>query len=301
MKQQSAIREVAPARRPGATLDCPCEMAHFERRFVYTVPPVGEKQFPFTGDGAYRREVHRCRLCGHFVAVHDIDMAGLYRGDYVDATYDGDEGLRRAFSRIMALDPAVSDNVGRVDRIQSFAVAHFPGRSAADGTLGLLDVGAGLAVFPARMKAEGWQCTALDPDPRAARHAREHVGVDAVCGDFMALDAAALGRFDLVTFNKVLEHVAEPVAMLAKAGDLLADNGAVYVELPDGEAAAEAGAGRQEFFIDHHHMFSPVSIALLAERAGFWPLVVERLREPSGKFTLRMFVVPAPRAPTEKE
>jgi hypothetical protein len=67
------------------------------------------------------------------------------------------------------------------------------------------------------------------------------------------------------------------------------ENGIVYVELPDGEAAISEGAGREEFFIEHYHAFSMSSAALLARCAGFTPLLIERLREPSGKFTLRVF------------
>jgi len=39
-------------------------------------------------------------------------------------------------------------------------------------------------------------------------------------------------------------------------------------------------------------VFSPGSLALVAARAGFGPIAIERLREPSGKFTLRAFLVP---------
>jgi hypothetical protein len=88
----------------------------------------------------------------------------------------------------------------------------------------------------------------------------------------------------------VLEHVPEPVPMLARAGAWLAPGGFVYVEVPDGEAAARDGAGREEFFIDHWHAFSAASLAMLASRAGFHAAAIERLREPSGKFTLRAFL-----------
>jgi hypothetical protein len=63
--------------------------------------------------------------------------------------------------------------------------------------------------------------------------------------------------------------------------------------VPDGEAAVHEGPGREEFFIEHHHIFSAVSLALLAARAGFNVQVIERLREPSRKYTLRAFLVPA--------
>jgi SAM-dependent methyltransferase len=143
-------------------------------------------------------------------------------------------------------------------------------------------------VFLHRLKEAGWEGLALDNDPRLVQHAREVVGVKAVLGDFMEL--TDLGQFDLVTFNKVLEHVAEPVAMLAKSAANLRPGGFVYVEVPDGEAAARQGPEREEFFIEHHHIFSPASLTLLAERAGLGVKFLERLREPSTKYTLRAFL-----------
>ena len=271
-------------------LGCPCAGDRFETVFAYTAPPPGEIAFKFSRDGEYRRQVLRCETCGHFVSRHDMDTTAMYSGEYVDATYGADD-LRRAFDRITGLDPAKSDNVGRVRRIVEFGAAHF---GAARSAPSVLDVGSGLCVFLHRMKAAGWRGTALDPDPRAAAHARETVGVDAVCGDFMTRDD--LGRFDVVTFNKVLEHVEDPVLMLAKSRRHLTDRGFVYVELPDGEAAAQDGPGREEFFIDHPHIFSAASLTLLAARAGFRVVTLERLREPSTKYTLRAFLVPETRA-----
>jgi SAM-dependent methyltransferase len=275
-----------PDDRPDAIGRCVCDADAWIPTFTYTSPPPGEVRFAFSGSGPYRRTVFRCRRCGHFVSRHDLDASGLYRGDYVASTY-GEDGLLAAFERITALDPARSDNAGRVARIQDFARAHFAGRPGPPAP-SLLDVGSGLGVFVHGMKAAGWQCTALDPDPRAARHAREVVGVGALCTDF--LQAEGLGRFDTVTFNKVLEHVADPAAMLAAAHRWLAAGGFVYLEVPDGEAAAGAGPDREEFFIDHRHVFSPASLALLAARASFAVCAIERLREPSGKYTLRAFV-----------
>lgn len=264
------------------TLQCPCEGRHFRTAFTYDAPPEGEIRFPFS-EGSYRREILRCGLCDHFISSHDMDMSAIYSGEYVDATYGGD--LRASFERVMALPAEQSDNRGRAARVDAFARDHF-GR---DG-LSLLDVGSGLGVFPAAMKDLGWRCTALDPDERAARHVRDVVGVDAVCGDFNELDLSALGTFDVVSFNKVLEHVLDPVAMLSRALTLRAEGGLVYVELPDGEAAADEGPGREELFIDHHHVFSAASVATLATRAGLRVLNLERLREPSTKWTLRAFL-----------
>lgn len=248
--------------------------------FRYKGPPEGETHFPIS-DGAYDREVRRCLVCGHFVSVHDMDLDALYDREYVESTY-GAEGLWPTFERIVALPPERSDNAGRVERVDGYARA----RGLTDGAT-LLDVGSGLAVFPFRMQERGWLCTALDPDPRAVCHAEE-LGLNAVCADFRG--TAELGPFHAISFNKVLEHVVTPADMLANALRSLRAGGFVYVEVPDGEAAVGEGPGREEFFIEHHHVFSAVSLAMLAVEAGFRVDVLERLREPSTKFTLRAFL-----------
>lgn len=265
---------------PMPPLECSCGAAHFERVHLYEAPPEGETRFPFSA-GAYRRTIERCRECAHYVTRHAMDTSGLYDGTYVDAVYGDADGIRRTFERIVDLPEHRSDNAGRVRRIMEFT----GGRTGS-----ILDVGSGLCVFLHRMKAAGWDCTALDPDARACEHARRTVGVRAVHGDFMRV--TGLGRFDAISLNKVLEHVPEPVAMLRRAASHLVPNGFVYVEVPDGEHACADGLGRQEFFIDHLHVFSARSCALMVERAGFrLALPVEQVREPSGKYTLRAFAV----------
>lgn len=274
-------------------LHCPCEGAWFVRQFVYDTPPPGEVRFGFTAAADYRREVRRCRLCGHFISVHTMHSARLYAGDYVSSTY-GDDGIRAAFDRIVALDPARSDNEARVRRINEFAERHFGGRNVGRPRTAL-DVGSGLGVFVHRMKAEGWTCTALDPDLRSVRHARDVVGVAAVHADFRVVEN--LGHFDIVTFNKVLEHVEDPVALLARTHAFVEPDGFAYVEVPNGEAAAAEGPEREEFFIDHLHVFSPASLAFLVSRAGFSVAAIGCVHEPSTKYTLWAFAVP-PGGPT---
>lgn len=215
-------------------------------------------------------------------------VATDYDGAYMDATYSDEAGIAKTFERIVSLPADKSDNSGRVARVRVFAEEHFGKRASPT----LLDIGAGLGVFPYGIRQLGWDCTAVDPDARAVRHLRSWVGVDAVQGDFMVLDFER--RYDIITFNKVLEHLEQPVDMLSRAHDVLAEGGLVYLELPDGEMAARDGPAREEFFIEHHHVFSFASVAMLATRAGFDATCVERLREPSSKYTLRAFLTATP-------
>jgi len=268
---------------PQPSIECPCRGAHLVPSYTYDAPPPGETAFDFTTP--YRRKYQHCALCGHWFSHHDMDLSALYSGRYAEATYGA--SMRATYDRIMALPPGKSDNAGRVARVLAFAQNQLPPLNRPPR---LLDIGSGLAVFPARMRAAGWDCTALDPDPRAAEHARGVVGVTAVTGDLGTIDRTALGRFDVITLNKVLEHVDEPVALLRMLPPLLDRDGFIYIEVPDGKAAAAVGPDREEFFVEHHHVFSPASLALMAARAKLMLRTMERLQEPSGKFTLFAFL-----------
>lgn len=266
-----------------------CGSAEFSLVFSYSTPPVGETAFDFSTTVSYKREMWRCKVCGHFLNHHQMNLEELYHRKYIDATY-GVEGLLPVFQQIMALPPERSDNYHRVKRIVSYMSELLDGREDRHiRKPSVLDVGSGLCVFLQRMKEEAWECTALDPDSRAVEHARHHVGVDAICGDFMTV--RDLGSYDLITFNKVLEHVADPVGMLKKGRERLREGGVVYVEVPDGEVAMTEGPGREEFFIEHRCVFSMTSLSLLATRAGLVTDIIERLREPSGKYSLRAFLI----------
>ncbi|ULA68720.1 MAG: SAM-dependent methyltransferase [Nitrospira sp.] len=267
------------------TLHCPCDENYCETVFRYDAPPPGEMSLD-RGTQAYQRAFLRCALCRHWYSQNPLNLSRLYDSAYVSATYGA--RFQETFQRILALPPEGSDNAARVARVLRFARSHV----ASGRTSTLLDIGSGLGVFPYRMKEAGWDCTVIDPDARAVEHAETVVGVKAFRGDFLTISPAQVGTFDLVTFNKVLEHVVDPVRMLERATGFLKKDGWVYIELPDGEVASHHGSYREEFFIEHHHAFSVGSLDMLADRAGFLTLTVERLHEPSGKFTLCAFLTP---------
>lgn len=212
-----------------------------------------------------------------------MDLTDFYKGGYVDGTYGA--RMKDAFCRILALPEERSDNAARVRRVRHFLSAKL-GNSRSPS---LLDVGSGLAVFPFRMREAGWRVTALDPDARAAEHAETHAGVPAIHADFMVWEPAAHAHFDVITLNKVLEHVENPVGMLAKACRWVRRGGFIYVEVPDA-AAARVGPEREEFFIEHLHVFSKTSLKLASARAGLTVEACDALREPSGKFSLFAFM-----------
>jgi len=265
---------------------CPmCERPQLRVHFVYDRQPPGEFQFDFLQGSTYRRELHRCDGCGHLLEWIDADLSRLYQGDYAAKVWGNRESIKRTFDRINTLPPEQSDNVGRVAYIQAFTARTWPAERLK--TPRLLDVGSGLGVFPYRMKQTGWESVSLDLDETLVSHVREAVGIQAILGDVTKIEG--IGEFDLITFNKVLEHTDNPIRILSSVGRLLKPGGLVYIELPDGEGAEIEGQEREEYLLGHIHVFSLASYALLAARAGFELVACERLREPSTKFTLRGF------------
>jgi len=265
---------------------CPCcSSDRLQCQHIYQERPTGETDFKFDD---YHRELWRCQICDHFMSTTSMNLTTLYAADYVDKTYGGSDGVRQAYERILGLDTDKSDNVGRVDRIVQFANKHFENNA----NLKVLDIGSGLGVFLGRVRQiTNWICTALEPDRRLAEHAEQALDVEAIREDYRKLEWDR--KFDIICLNKVLEHIEEPLDLLERCRRDLAPGGFLYLELPDGEAAMEDvdGYGREEFFVEHHHIFSMASMQLLISKAGFLSIGLERLREPSTKYTLRSFLM----------
>lgn len=272
------IGSVSPVAVPTARTRgdaCLCGAQAWQTLFHYDAPPPGETQFNFVNQ-LYTRDFIQCQRCGHCRAVHELALEKLYEKKYMAATYG--DSLLTTYEAIMALPEEQSDNMGRVAWLTD-KLGRGEGRS-------VLDVGSGLCVFLARMKEMGWIGCALDPDAAAVAHARSVVGVTATKADWVHADLGGQ-QYDLVSFNKVIEHIEEPLSFLHKALTAVAPAGHLYVEVPDGEAALKEGAEREEFFVEHWHAFSPLSLLFLLREAGWRVQTIERLREASGKYTLR--------------
>ena len=275
--------KIQPLFKP--TLRCPCDETLRVSQFYYEHPPKGETSFDLQGQ-AYMRGYDACQICGHWFGHHNIDLSDLYKTDYVNATYGSAQSMLGKLQKILAMPSETSDNTGRVERIHRFLTDMdcFP----TVGTGRLLDIGAGLGVFPAVMRDRGWHCVGIEPDARTVEHLRTNVGIEAHNQPIENLSPQELGSFDLITLNKVIEHVEDPVELLASARRFANTRSFIYIEVPD-VAAAIQGASREEFFIEHHHVFSLASLSICLQRSGLRPCQIGALQEPSSKFTLFAF------------
>jgi len=242
----------------------------------------------------YRREWVECAACGAATSRQDpvnAERLEALASGYYEVDFAG-RSVREKFDMVMSLPPERSDNAGRVERVLDAADRIQRGlRCAASAERRVLDIGAGTGVFLARFCARAtergarWTAVALEPDPQAAAHLLSLQRFDVVQAVFEG--QAELCGFDLVTLNKVIEHIADPVEFLKRVA-LAADPdcGVVYVEVPDVLTIGRRSDTDNILGALHHHLYTPASLGLLFDRAGLRALEISRVFEPSGKMTV---------------
>jgi SAM-dependent methyltransferase len=131
----------------------------------------------------------------------------------------------------------------------------------------IVDVGCGWARLLHTLAAVGFRdLTGVDPYLRA--DSRPSAALRLVKGTVHTLTG---GPYDLILFNHVLEHVADPVADLTAARRLLAPGGVCVVRVPTASSAVWKTYGTDWVELDaprHLFVFSHDSLRRTAETAG---------------------------------
>ena len=257
-----------------------CKKNNFIKKFEYFTPPKGETKY-FINKKKYYRYYLQCNYCNHCFSISKIELKNFYSSNYNKFTYSGN--LKKNFEKIKNLPHNKSDNYFRVMRVVDFVNREI--HNMENKTL--LDVGSGLGIFPYEISKKNFICTALDPDKLSCLHLKNNLKINAIHGNF--LKTKIKSKYDVVTFNKVIEHIKKPEKMLTKAKSILKKKGTIYIEVPD-VLAGKRGKNREEFHIDHLHVFSKKSLFFLAKKVNLKITMVKSIREPSGKFTIYAFL-----------
>lgn len=130
-----------------------------------------------------------------------------------------------------------------------------------------IDIGAGSGEFLYLAKASGISARGVEPNIDYADYCREELGLDVRTGRLEDFDFTA-ERFDLIRLSHVLEHLPQPVETLKRLRDMLADDGVLYVEVPNiADDAARKLKGKL-FHFGHIFNFNPFTLRLAAGLAG---------------------------------
>tara|TARA_Y100000768_G_scaffold302319_1_gene236169 strand:- start:8258 stop:9226 length:969 start_codon:yes stop_codon:yes gene_type:complete len=94
----------------------------------------------------------------------------------------------------------------------------------------LLDIGCGSGTFLDICKQNGWHVEGVDPSPTVKQTVFENYSIKVHQGDFNQMKFNK--SFDVITLWGVLEHVADPIAMMKRVKASLKRNGMVIFEVP---------------------------------------------------------------------
>ncbi len=246
----------------------------------FSKPPTNE---PVYKKKNYFRKLFKCKFCGHYMNVSNVNFKKIYKESYSNISYGQD--IKKKYDFLLSLKKK-SDNFQRVKRIIKFL-------NFKKMKYKILDVGSGFGIFPIELskKVKNLDIHVIEPDKNNIKFMKKFKLK--VKGKFIE-NFKSKEKYDLITLNKVIEHINNPENILKKLNKNMLKNSIIYIEVPDGEGAAKSKEGlfREEFFVDHHHIFSRKSFKDLLSRCRLQTLVMKRIIEPSKKYTLYAFAKP---------
>ncbi len=135
----------------------------------------------------------------------------------------------------------------------------------------LLDVGCGSGQYLDLMRALGWaRVEGVDIGERGVTIAREQLGLEAHHGELIDV-AFPDASFDAVSLSHTLEHVADPVALLAEVRRVLRPGGRVAIRVPNVRSMLSVLLGEYWLGLEaprHLVLFSPAGLRIALERSG---------------------------------
>src|SRR3954467_9824719 len=165
----------------------------------------------------------------------------------------------------------------------------------------VLDVGCANGYLGSVLKQRGCTVVGLEIDPAAAEDAKGELD-EVIVGsveDMDLVERLGAGRFDVVVFGDVLEHLRDPLPTLRQARRLLKPGGYVVISIPNvAHGAVRLSLLRGEFpyrdlgLLDNTHLrfFTRSTVEDLLEGAGL--AAVEMLRTTAGIFETEFGIRP---------
>jgi SAM-dependent methyltransferase len=144
----------------------------------------------------------------------------------------------------------------------------------------LLDVGCGGGWFLSYAKAHGWEVLGIEPSQSMWKRAASRALV--LLGTFPGVDVSGHAPFDVAHVKLVMEHVSEPLEVLAAVREVLRPGGIVAVQVPNDfnpvQLAAQKLLNKDSWWVVHPvhvNYFNFESLEKTLRRCGFEPRVRE--------------------------
>ena len=206
-------------------------------------------------NGKWRYHVVRCASCGFLYrhpGIRPERLGELYAGSY-DKFLTGRYARKRQRRYRMIMDafgPLFADGSGRR----------------------LLDFGCGAGLFLELAHKRGFDGYGVDLSPESVERAHARPGGrNAYVGAPHDVPEVAAGGFDVVTLWSVMAHLPRPIDDLAMLRGLLAPGGVVLILTVNANSLRlkAAGSAWNGFTPNHLKFFSPATLTLALDKAGF--------------------------------
>jgi 2-polyprenyl-3-methyl-5-hydroxy-6-metoxy-1,4-benzoquinol methylase len=141
---------------------------------------------------------------------------------------------------------------------------------APNSSARVLDIGCGSGVLLERMQSLGWEAEGVEIDTAAVETARAR-GARVRIGTLHTQQYPA-GHFDAVHMSQVLEHVHDPLALLAECNRILKPGGKVVVTTPNVDSWGHARFCRAWAYLDpprHLCLFNRRTLSAAANLQNF--------------------------------
>jgi len=211
--------------------------------------------------------VVQCRQCGFYYTApmpfwDDGALQRLY-----DTEYFGDES---AWWHRMRTEIDPRRRLGAIEK------------ACERSTPRLLDIGCGQGYVLEHALQRGWDVCGLEPSQTWAHQTATRLGVQ-IWAERVEEATLPANSCDVVFSDSVIEHLAEPMAMMELAWHVLKPGGIAYLVTPNADSLINHFRGmvfrlvgsRRSPYIEplcspyHIVGFTPHSLSVLAERAGF--------------------------------
>jgi len=224
---------------------------------------VEHRTFEHAQDDDHTLTYQLCESCGMVFQsprLSDGELEDFYQSEY-RRLVQGDEGPSEKDLRIQT---------GRARNLMVFAQRHMKEVRAH------LDIGSSAGML-LRTFQRAYGCLSVGIEPGDAyRGYSQELGLQ-VASDIEHLDQNQVGSFDLVTMAHVLEHLSDPVAYLNRLRkEWITQSGHLLVEVPN-------LYGHSSLELAHLLAFSPTTLRLVLERAGYQVLTLEAHGRPRSR------------------
>jgi 2-polyprenyl-3-methyl-5-hydroxy-6-metoxy-1,4-benzoquinol methylase len=130
----------------------------------------------------------------------------------------------------------------------------------------MLEVGCSYGAMLDAFRRDGWEVEGIELDARAAEIARSSYGLHVHQGRLEDVSAELSDDYDVITLYHVLEHVADPAALIRELGAVCRSGGVILIKTPNARSfVARVLAAWWEWYAapEHVQLFAPTSLRTL--------------------------------------